>query len=122
MVILAVVAVLWIILPVLLMAFIGALFAIMLRGLANLVQRYLRVPTEPLFPVVKEHLGQLIGREAAQQFGGCCSPGRGRARFRVHVRVEPHVERSLGGEAEPAAVHPGKLVGRKPQVQKHALD
>jgi hypothetical protein len=77
-------------------------------------------PAEPLFPVVKEHLSQLIGREAAQQFGGC-GPGRGRARFRAPFRVEPHVERSLGGEAEPA-VRPGKLVGREPQVQKHALD
>jgi len=77
---------------------------------------------EPLFPVVKEHLGQLIGREAAEQLGGCW-PGRGRARarFRAHVRVEPHVERSLGGETEPA-VRPGKLVGREPQVKEYALN
>ena len=50
--ILAVVAVLWIILPVLLMAFIGALIAIMVQGLANLVHRYLRVPRRGALPVV----------------------------------------------------------------------
>ena len=50
--ILAVVAVLWIILPVLLMAFIGALMAIMVQGLANLVHRYLRVPRRGALPVV----------------------------------------------------------------------
>ena len=50
--ILSVVAVLWIILPVLLMAFIGALIAIMVQGLANLVNRYLRVQRGFALPVV----------------------------------------------------------------------
>ena len=56
---------------------------------------------EPLFPVVKERLGQLVGRQLLEQLGGGRPRGFG---------VEPHVERAVGSEAEPAM--PPRRAGR----------
>ena len=59
--ILAVAALLWYFLPVLLMAFIGALIAVMLHGLAHLVHRHLRVPRGLALPVVMILLAVTFG-------------------------------------------------------------
>jgi hypothetical protein len=72
---------------------------------------------EPLFPVVKKHLGKLLLRESVQELGGGWTGGWSL----LELWVKPHVQRSLRSEAEPA-VRPGKLVRGNPQIKDYALN
>ena len=68
-------------------------------------------PAESLLPEFIDQIGQFLGREAVDQVGRGGASGIG---------VEAHVERPVGGEAEPPAF-PGELVRRKAQVQQHTI-